>query len=306
MMKALEVTALSKTFTRKLTEKVHALHEVTFDVGEGEVLGFIGPNGAGKSTTIKILMGLLRPDSGTTLLFGKRSQDPEARRRVGYLAENPAYYDYLTPRELLQFVGQTFEQPENVLRERIHQVLKLIELAEAADRPIRSLSKGMVQRIGIGQTLVHDPDLYIFDEPMSGLDPLGRDLVREIILDLKGRGKTVFFSTHIIHDVERICDKAVILLGGSVRFSGSIKSVVDESFTSYDVILRGTLPDDTREFEADLQVVREGDHMKCSVGKQSLPLFLQAVAGRAEILSVEPKRRTLETIFLDLVKEQVG
>jgi ABC-2 type transport system ATP-binding protein len=302
-MNAVEIKSLSKSFTRKLTQRVQALSNVSFTAAEGEVLGFIGPNGAGKSTTIKILMGLLRPDSGETLFFDRQSGDPAARKRIGYLAENPAYYDYLTPREMLGFVGRNFAIPEPLLKDRVRQVLELIELEKAADRPIRSLSKGMVQRIGIGQALVHDPDLYVLDEPMSGLDPLGRSLVADIILDLKKKGKTVFFSTHIIHDVERICDKSVILLEGEVRFTGSIKSVVNESFSRYEVVLRGLLPLDREFREFDVTVVQESDHTRLSIPKQYLERFLQQIKGSTEILLVEPERMTLEQIFLELVKK---
>jgi ABC-2 type transport system ATP-binding protein len=303
-MNAIEVKALSKTFTRQLTQKVQALNDVSFAAAEGEVLGFIGPNGAGKSTTIKILMGLLRSDAGETLLFDRRSGDTDARQRIGYLAENPAYYEYLTPRELLGFVGRNFSIPGPLLDEKVRQVLNLVELEHAADRPIRSLSKGMVQRIGIGQTLVHDPDLYVLDEPMSGLDPLGRSLVADIILNLKKKGKTVFFSTHIIHDVERICDKAVILLEGEVRFAGPVKSVVNESFSRYEVVLRGLLPEVLECREMGLRLVQESDHARLSVPRQFLDKFLFLISGKAEILLVEPERMTLEQIFLELVKSE--
>lgn len=306
-MNAIEIKSITKTFSKRMTQKVQALRDVSFSVPEGEVLGFIGPNGAGKSTTIKILMGLLRADAGETLLFGSPSDDPSARQKIGYLAENPVYYDYLTPRELLGFVGTSFSVPRSALVDNVKQVLKTIELEHAADRPIRSLSKGMVQRIGIGQTLVHDPDLYVLDEPMSGLDPLGRSLVAEIILDLKKRGKTVFFSTHIIHDVERICDKSVILLQGEVRFSGMINRVIDESFSRYEVVLRGLLSVDAELMEMKANVVLESDHVKISLPRQCLDKFLQLVNGKAEILSVEPERMTLEQIFMELVKNgQIG
>jgi ABC-2 type transport system ATP-binding protein len=302
-MNAIEVKSLSKTFVKKLTQKVDALRNVSFSMSEGEVLGFIGPNGAGKSTTIKIMMGLLKPSSGETSFFGEKSDNHVARKRVGYLAENPAYYDYLTPRELLQFVGINYAIPETTLKEKVKNVLRLIELENAADRPIRSLSKGMVQRIGIGQTLVHDPELYIFDEPMSGLDPLGRSLVAEIILDLKKRGKSVFFSTHIIHDVERICDKAVILLDGEVRFVGAVKSVIDESFSSYEVVLRNRLSEESIMFEPSMaiKVFQESDHTRISIPKYSLKDFFKT-APNIEILSIEPERKSLEKIFLELVK----
>ena len=302
-MNAIDATSISKTFIKNLTKKVHALRDVSFKVGQGDVFGFIGPNGAGKSTTIKILMGLLRPGCGETFFFGKRSADPSARQNVGYLAENPAFYDYLTPRELLLFIGSHFAVPETILPGRAEEVLRLIQLDHAADRPIRSLSKGMVQRIGLGQTLVHDPDLYILDEPMSGLDPLGRSLVMDIIWDLKKKGKTVFFSTHIIHDVERICDNALILLEGEVKFDGSIRSVIDESFNRYIVVLRAKglnlFKDPLGE---NIQEIREGEFTKLYVPKEMLGDLMQGVLARGEILSVEPERRTLEQIFLELVK----
>jgi ABC-2 type transport system ATP-binding protein len=302
-MNAIEAKGLNKIFTKNLTRKVRALDDVSLSVPGGSVFGFIGPNGAGKSTTIKILMGLLTPTSGTSRLFGLESSEPRSRLRVGYLAENPAYYEYLTPRELLRFVAGTYGVESGLLTQRVEETLAAIGLVEAADRRIRSLSKGMVQRLGLGQTLVHDPDLYILDEPMSGLDPLGRRLVADIILSLKERGKTIFFSTHIIHDVERICDEVAILLGGQVRFTGSIKGVVDESFTRYEIVVRNSdtgipfMSEDT-----DNHISHEGYNLKLSVPKEELAQRLAALSKHSEILSVEPERKSLEQIFLELVK----
>jgi len=300
-MTAIEVSSVSKTFTRKLTQKVRALQDVSFSVAEGSVFGFIGPNGAGKSTTIKILMGLLRPDAGSTSFYGGNSFDPASRKRVGYLAENPAYYDYLTPRELLQFVACHFDLPAGQREGKVQEVLELIELASAADRPIRSLSKGMVQRIGLGQTLVHDPDLFILDEPMSGLDPLGRTLVADIIQQLKQRGKTVFFSTHIINDVERVCDDVALLVGGTLQFKGSVKSVVDESFNSYEVVLRGGVDVKAPQWQG-VPMTPEGDHVRLSIPKDSFADLIGVASRQGELLSVEPERRTLEEIVVDLIK----
>lgn len=300
-MNAIEVSSVSKTFTRKLTQKVRALEDVSFSVAQGSVFGFIGPNGAGKSTTIKILMGLLRPDAGSTFFFGQKSNLPAARKRVGFLAENPAYYDYLTPRELLEFVACHFEAGSSPRATRVQEVLDLIELSNAADRPIRSLSKGMVQRIGLGQTLVHDPDLYILDEPMSGLDPLGRALVADIIQQLKVRGKTVFFSTHIINDVERVCDDVALLLNGAVKFRGAVKSVIDESFSSYEVVLRRTGAE-MPYIPPEIPVIPEGETLRLSIPKNSLNALIGTLSRQGELLSVEPERRTLEQIFLDLIK----
>lgn len=299
-MTAIEVSSVTKTFTRKLTQKVRALKNVSFSVTQGSVFGFIGPNGAGKSTTIKILMGLLRPDAGSTFFYGQKSSEPAARKKVGYLAENPAYYDYLTPRELLEFVACHFDAPAAERGARVQEVLNLVELAQAADRPIRSLSKGMVQRIGLGQALVHDPDLYILDEPMSGLDPLGRALVGDIIQQLKGRGKTVFFSTHIINDVERVCDDVALLVDGSVKFSGAVKSVIDESFSSYEVMLRRSGA--TELFPPEVAVTREGEHLRLSIPRHALNALIGPLSQQGELLSVEPERRSLEQIVVDLIK----
>ena len=304
-MNAIDVSSVSKTFTRKLTQKVKALEDISFSVPEGRVFGFVGPNGAGKSTTIKILMGLLRPDSGTASFFGKRCDDPASRRNVGFLAENPAYYDYLTPRELLTMVGESFGVPSGTLAAKISEVLGLVELSEAADRPLRTLSKGMVQRIGLGQTLVHDPSLFILDEPMSGLDPLGRGLVIEIIKDLKARGKTIFFSTHIIHDVERVCDDVALILKGKLQFRGAVKNVIDESFTRYELLVRskegsGSIPG----LPPDSSASPEGDHTRLYIPKDFLEQFMSSILGFAEIISIEPERRSLEDIVLDLMKTE--
>jgi ABC-2 type transport system ATP-binding protein len=302
---AISIKSLSKVYTKKLTQKVQALQDVSFDIHVGKTFGFIGPNGAGKSTTIKILMGLLMPTSGEASILGINAAIPGSRQRVGYLAENPAYYDYLTPRELLLFVARNFGVSSDTLELKVEEVLRLIELDKAADRPIRHLSKGMVQRIGIGQTLVHDPDIYVLDEPMSGLDPLGRRLVSDIILDLKERGKTVFFSTHIIHDVERICDDVAILLDGRLKFSGSVRNVVNESFSRYEVVVRN-LAVESLSFDnlIDVKVSKESDHVRLSIAKESLGVCLQHLDKISEIQSIEPERKTLEQIFIDSLKEQ--
>jgi len=191
-MVALELQNLCKRFTGKKHQSVEALKDISLTIGQGEVFGFLGPNGAGKSTTIKCLMGLIRPTSGTASIMGEAAGSEAARARVGFLPENPAFYDYLSAEEYLLFVGRVFRMQESLLARRTEEALKKLELWDARKRPIRSYSKGMVQRVGLAQVLIHDPDLYILDEPMSGLDPLGRALVKEIILDLKQRGKSVF------------------------------------------------------------------------------------------------------------------
>ncbi|NCP04398.1 MAG: ABC transporter ATP-binding protein, partial [Deltaproteobacteria bacterium] len=196
-MNAIEINNLFKVFRGKKLARVEALKDLSLAIPKGEVFGFLGPNGAGKSTTIKTLMGLIRPTSGRVRLMGLDVTDARSRLLVGFLPENPAFYDFLSAREYLQFVGRTFKMEPALLKKRIEEVLERFDLVAAAKRPMRGYSKGMVQRLGLAQTLVHDPDLYILDEPMSGLDPLGRALVKDLIKELKQKGKTVFFSSHI-------------------------------------------------------------------------------------------------------------
>ena len=193
-MNALETKGLSKQYRGKRGKKVEALYDLSLAIETGEVFGFLGPNGAGKSTTIRVILGLSTASSGEAFICGVPVSNACARKRVGYLPENPSFYDFLTAREYLAFVGKTFGMPESSVRNESDNVLRLLELHDAADRTIRGYSKGMVQRLGIAQALLHDPDLSILDEPMSGLDPLGRALVKRIIRELKLKGKTIFFQ----------------------------------------------------------------------------------------------------------------
>jgi len=216
-MKAIETSCLTKTFTRDFSrKKVYALKSLSLDVEEGEVFGFLGPNGAGKSTTIKLLLNLIRPTTGTLSVMGKDVSDRSARKLIGFLPENPYFYDHLSARELLWFGGKSCGMGKAAIRERTDALLEEVELTEAMKRPLRSYSKGMVQRAGLALALIHDPRLLILDEPMSGLDPMGRRKVFDLILRLKEQGKTVFFSSHILHDIERLCDRAAIMINGGL------------------------------------------------------------------------------------------
>jgi len=194
----------------------HALQGISFEVKKGRTLGFLGPNGAGKTTAIKILTGLLHPTSGSVQIFGQHPQQPKTRAHFGYLPENPSFHDHLTGREVLNFLGELLSVEPRLLRQRIPTLLELVHLTDAADLQVRRYSKGMTQRLGIAQALLSDPELVILDEPMSGLDPIGRRDIKDLIRSLRVQGRTVFFSTHIISDVEEICDDVVILVGGHV------------------------------------------------------------------------------------------
>jgi ABC-2 type transport system ATP-binding protein len=223
-MGLIEMNSLTKVFKRDFTKKeVHALRSLTLSIDEGEVFGFLGPNGAGKSTTIKLLLNLIRPASGTATIGGRAVSDKSVRKSIGYLPENPFFYDHLSAKELLWFGGRSCSLDISVIKQRTEALLEELDLAYAMKRPLRSYSKGMVQRAGLALALIHDPKILILDEPMSGLDPAGRRKVFELILRLKSEGKTVFFSSHILHDIERLCDRAAILINGSLKRLVNIK-----------------------------------------------------------------------------------
>jgi ABC-2 type transport system ATP-binding protein len=286
-MKAIEITGLSKTF-KKGNAAVEAVKNLSLAIERGEVFGFLGPNGAGKSTTIKMLMGLIRPTEGKIFIMGNEASSRLSRKHIGYLPENPAFYDFLSGHEYLMFVGAAFEMSGSVLREKVERVLRQMELWVARDRPLRGYSKGMVQRLGLAQVLIHDPDVYILDEPMSGLDPLGRSLVKEIIRDLKSKGRSVFFSTHITSDVEAVCDRVGIILQGTLCQLERVDSIMSEGVIGYQIRIRNR----TSEIPADLYLP-----------KDEFPKFMkEAVNDNVEIIFIEPKRKDLEAFFLDIVK----
>lgn len=287
-MNAIEITALCKTFKGKKFATVVALKNLDLTVQQGEIFGFLGPNGAGKSTTIKTLLGLISATAGSARIMGVDIASHEARRQVGYLPENPAFYDYLSAEEYLAFVGKAFAMPDNVLREQSELVLKQLELWEARKRPIRSYSKGMVQRVGLAQVLLHDPAVYILDEPMSGLDPVGRALVKEIMQQLKARGKTVFFSTHITADVETVCDRVGIILKGELRSVEHVEKIMTAGVLGYNLRLR---------------LGSQGEVQERYVNRDEFQAVMQDLhAQGAEITLVEPYRKSLEQFFLDIVK----
>ncbi|MBN1141266.1 MAG: ABC transporter ATP-binding protein [Deltaproteobacteria bacterium] len=206
---------VSKTFSPGLfKKKVEAVRDLTLEVGKGEVYGLIGPNGAGKSTTIRVLLGLIRPTGGEILFRGEPPRHGEFQKEIGYLPENPYLYDYLTLEELLQFCGRVSGVGGEERRKRIDELSGKLQLTEALRRPLRTYSKGMLQRAGICFALLHDPAIVILDEPMSGLDPMGRKLVFDLVLELKEQGKTIFFCSHILSDVERLCDRMGVLVRG--------------------------------------------------------------------------------------------
>ena len=220
---AIEVEKLTKDYPYGFLQlkKKRSLDALTMQVQTGEVFGFLGPNGAGKSTTIKLLMRLIFPTAGTARMLGKPISDIAMHRDIGYLPEQPYFYDYLTATELLDYFARFHDFPANDRRERVARTLKKVGLADSARVQLRKFSKGMLQRVGLAQAILHDPELVVLDEPMSGLDPVGRREVRDIILELKKQGKTVLFSTHILSDAEMLCDRVGVIAGGKLQGVGA-------------------------------------------------------------------------------------
>jgi len=207
------------------------LQDLTLEIEKGEIFGFLGPNGAGKSTSINIALNFIRPDTGTVLIKGEPATDSGSRSHIGYMPENPHFYEQLTSRELLEFGGLTSGMNREELKDKTETILEKLELLPFVDRPVRTFSKGMKQRIGLALAMIHDPEILILDEPMSGLDPLGRRLVSRLIFESKEAGKTVFFSTHILNDVETLCDRIGVLHKGKMIYCGDIKGFQKDSNT---------------------------------------------------------------------------
>jgi ABC-2 type transport system ATP-binding protein len=303
-MNAIEIHGLSKVYKGKKGKRVEALTGLDLEIGSAEVFGFLGPNGAGKSTTIRILMGLMAPTAGVATLFGVPVTEASARKKVGYLPENPSFYDFLTAREYLAFVGKAFGMDDKEIASESDRVLRLMEIQDASQRPIRGFSKGMVQRLGLAQVLLHDPDLYVLDEPMSGLDPIGRALVKDIIKALKARGKTVFFSTHITSDVEIICDRVGIIVNGKLKAVDKVDRILKKGIEGYYVhIMTGP----NAEVLSGFTITKKSpDISEIYVPKEKFKEFMTKTASIGlEIELIEPKRKDIEAFFLEIVSENL-
>jgi ABC-2 type transport system ATP-binding protein len=281
------------------------LHGISFEVREGEIFGFVGPNGAGKTTTLKILMGLIRATEGNASILGCDVRETAFRRHVGFLPENPYFYDFLTGREILAFYARLSGVPRAQLARRVDALLEWVGLAHAADARLRTYSKGMLQRIGIAQALVHDPSVVFLDEPMSGLDPIGRKEIRDLILRLRAEGKTVFMNTHILSDVEMVCDRVAIIVQGEISYAGATEAFHAGEVRHCDVVL-SRLPADLAETVEERFKTRlrgHGDRIELRVEEKSLnPLLQLALSAGAEVVSVTPQRVSLESIFLSAVE----
>jgi ABC-2 type transport system ATP-binding protein len=300
---ALEIKHLGKTYKGKKGKVVTALSGLDLIIPKGEIFGFLGPNGAGKSTTIKSIMGLIRPSTGEALIAGIDSADPTSRRNIGYLPENPSFFDFLTAREYLNFIANSFQMPLDAVPQQVNLVLERLELSDAADRPIRGYSKGMVQRLGLAQALLHDPELFILDEPMSGLDPLGRALVKDIIKELKSKGKTVFFSTHITADVEAVCDRVGVIVQGELRAVEKVGNILEKGIEGYTVQITGDGVSDRLHPFASTRL--DGQKIEYYVSKSQFKQFMEIVVDTGyDIELVEPVRKDIEQFFLEIVEKR--
>ncbi len=300
--------ALQKSFRPSaFGPAVHALRGVSFAVERGECFGYLGPNGAGKTTTMKVLTGLMTPSSGRVELLGGRPSEAAARRGLGYLPENPYFYEHLTPREALEFYGVLSGLDARTVRERSAALLERVRLTDAADRRIRSFSKGMRQRFGLAAALVHEPELLMLDEPLSGLDPAGRHLVKEIILEERARGRTVFLCSHVLADVQELCDRVVVLHKGQIARAGRIDELLDSSPRSFE-LCAAHVPDALREtLRARATLFREsGDtvtaHLAGAEAGPELAAAVHAAGGR--VLSLVPDRETLESWFVRVIQRE--
>ncbi len=299
---------LTKVFDVGLRRRrVRAVDDLSLTVEEGEIFGFVGPNGAGKTTTIKMLMGLIHPTRGRAFIFDAPIPSAASKARIGYLPEHPAWYDFLTGREAMLLFAKLSGVARRERPRRCDELLGLVGLSDAADRQIRKFSKGMQQRLGIAQALVADPAFVVLDEPMSGLDPVGRKEVRDLILELKRRGKTVFFSTHILPDVETLCDRVGIVVRGRLRDVGRLGELLSPRVRS--VELTAHAPGPARDAVARGRLLgAEGDRVTVAFDDEAAAdaavRALLDAGGR--VVALTPHRETLEDFFVRRLEEERG
>jgi ABC-2 type transport system ATP-binding protein len=299
-MRAIEILDLEKIynagFWRKRSKR--ALRPLNLVVEEGEIFGFLGPNGAGKTTTLKILMGLVFPTAGSARILGMELDDPRMKAQIGFLPEQPYFYDHLTARELLRYYGQLSGVEAKQLSRKVDAVLEQVQLSNSANVQLRKFSKGMLQRAGVAQAILHDPKVVFLDEPMSGLDPMGRREVRNLIEDLKARGKTVFFSTHILSDAEALCDRVAIINQGELRGIGAVAELTAGVHGEVEIVWHGvTVPAGIKAMGAECR--EAGDTMRVIVPEENQDAALEALRReQLRLISVVPVRTSLEDYFV--------
>jgi ABC-2 type transport system ATP-binding protein len=303
-MAAIDIQGLEKTYMVGFWRKQPkcALHSLRLTVEQGEIFGFLGPNGAGKTTTLKLLMGLIFPTAGCARILGREWTDPEIKAQIGFLPEQPYFYDYLTAHELLEYYGQLSGVPAKNRKRRVEEVLRQVGLLEVRGVQLRKFSKGMLQRVGIAQAILHDPSLVFFDEPMSGLDPMGRREVRDLMEQLKLAGKTVFFSTHILSDAEALCDRVAIIHKGRLRGVGAVADLTSSVQGKVELIWQGTqVPASLKLLGVECHLT--GDTVRAVVAENQQDAAIDALRReRLRLIAITPVRTSLEDYFVEKLR----
>jgi ABC-2 type transport system ATP-binding protein len=297
---AIEIQGLSKDYAVGFWRKQlrPALKSLDLVVNSGETFGFLGPNGAGKTTTLKLLMGIIFPTSGSARILDQDCREPEVKRKVGFLPEQPYFYDYLSAPELLDYYAGLSGVAADQRKRRIPELLERVGLADVGNKQLRKFSKGMLQRVGIAQAIIHDPEVIFLDEPMSGLDPLGRHEIRELIQGLKDQGKTIFFSTHILSDAEALCDRVAVIHKGELRGIGVVNDLRSSTSEKSEVIWQGA-PAVSAVSRLLLESHVTGDTVRATVASNALDELLEGLRRQhARLVSVTPLQGTLEEYFL--------
>ena len=298
----LEVKGLRKVFHIGFFRKrVEAVRGTSFTVKKGEIFGLLGPNGAGKTTTIKAILRLIFPTEGQIRIFGRMGNDREAAQRIGYMPENPYVYQYLKPFEFLDLCGRLVGLPKHDRRIRSEEMIDKVGLRDAVDRPIGKFSKGMMQRIGLAQALLHDPELLVLDEPMSGLDPIGRKEVRDLLLEQRERGKTLLFTSHILSDVELLCDRVVIMQRGEITAEGQVHDLLESAGRRVEIRLSSASQALKDSLRSRGKILDDGDgHLTLRVEGQKAVEEVMRIsnAAGARLDALIPERQTLENLFL--------
>lgn len=288
-----------------------ALDCLNLQIQKGEIFGYLGPNGAGKTTTFKLLLGLIYPTSGNAWIMGKSIGNVECKRYIGFLPEHPYFYDYLTGKEFLDFYAQLFKFDKKTRKHKVENLLRIVGIEDAGDTQLRKYSKGMLQRIGIAQALINDPEFLILDEPMSGLDPMGRKEIRDIILGLRKEGRTVIFSTHILSDVESVCDRVGILMRGKLQFLESLNNLVNLELESVELIASGVNETGIQAIqELGGEVIYEVNRTMILIhdinspkGEEAISRILATIREfGGKLISLTSKTHSLEDLFVNMSK----
>lgn len=298
----IQIKGLTKTYPRGFVHRYKALKNVNLSVKKAEIFGFLGPNGAGKTTLIKSILGLLKHDSGSIKLFNKDIDDAGVKNNIGYLPETPNFYSYLTAFEIMKLYARLYNMQEHA-DDTIKKRLEVVGLKDAMHTRLRAFSKGMLQRLGMAQALINDPELLILDEPMSGLDPIGRSEFKEIMRELRKEGKTIFFSSHIIPDAEELCDRVAVIRGGEIIKVGSVTELLDTGTTGVEITAKGKINNQIRQLVKNINCNNEQCIFYVDEPEKTNMILLELLKNGFSIMKVEPVRQSLETLISRLIKE---